>query len=218
MWDPIVIEPTEKPRACLIMLHGLGASNQDFSNLAYELEIPALPMRFIFPQAPMKPVTLNGGMRMPAWYDLIAIEVNAPQDAGGIYESQAILETLIQEQLQQGIPSEHIVLAGFSQGGALALHTALRYPKRLAGVFGLSTYLPLMDRLKEERSKESERLGIVLYHGTLDTVVSLALAQASYVAFDALGVSYEWITYPMAHTVCQQELLHMKQWIQRRLT
>jgi phospholipase/carboxylesterase len=204
------------PQLAVIWLHGLGADGHDF-----EPVVPALPLpfavRFVFPHAPVRPVTVNGGMPMRAWYDILGWGRNVRQDAAGVQASAAAVTRLIDREIARGLPAQRIVLAGFSQGGAIALHTALREPRRLAGVLALSTYLPLADTLAVERSAASTGLPIFMAHGSEDPVLPLALAESSRRDLEAAGYSVEWHVYPMAHSVCAPEVAAIGAWLTARV-
>jgi phospholipase/carboxylesterase len=204
--ETIEIETGAKPGAAVIWLHGLGADGHDFEPIVPELRLPAkLPVRFIFPHAPQRPVTINMGMRMRAWYDILQLGGGA-EDEAGIRESQVLLEKLIAAQKQKGIPARRIVLAGFSQGGAIVLQTALRHPERLAGVMALSTYLPLKEKLEKERHSMNADLPIFMAHGAYDNMIPMFRAAQSRDALKGLGYAVEWREYPMPHSVCPEEL------------
>jgi phospholipase/carboxylesterase len=215
--ETIEIETGPHPSAAVIWLHGLGADGHDFEPVVPELRLPASkPVRFIFPNAPQRPVTINMGMRMPAWYDILQMG-GGPEDESGIRESQASLEKLIAAQQQKGIPARKIVLAGFSQGGAIVLQTALRHAERLAGVMALSTYLPLQGKLEKERKAMNNDLPIFMAHGSYDPMIPMVRAQHSRDALLALGYPVEWREYPMPHSVCPQEIADIAQFLVRIL-
>lgn len=202
--ETLEISTSQNPQSAVIWLHGLGADGYDFEPVVEALNLPAV--RFILPHAPLRPVTLNNGYTMRAWYDLYGLEAGSPQDNAGIRETQGQIEALIENEEARGIAPERIVLAGFSQGGAIALHTALRYPKRLAGVMGLSTYLPLRDSLIAEAHATNRDIPIFMAHGIHDTVISLPLAEASAAFIRQHGYEVSWREYPMAHSVCMEEI------------
>lgn len=208
----IVIDSGPNPQIAIIWLHGLGADGHDFEPLADELQLPA-PVRYIFPDAPMRPVTINGGFVMRAWYDITEMNIAARPDDAGIRDSQAKIETLIQREGERGIPPDRIFLAGFSQGGAIALHTALRQTRPLAGVLALSTYLPLAERASGERQAGTLDTPIFMAHGRSDTVIPQILGQASAESLKALGYRVDWHDYPMAHSVCADELRDIERWL-----
>ena len=215
--DAIEIETGPAPRAAVIWLHGLGADGHDFEPIVPELGLPAsLPVRFIFPNAPHRPVTINNGMRMPAWYDILQMG-GGTEDEAGIRESQGFVESLMARETQRGVPRDRIVLAGFSQGGAIALQTALRHAERLAGVMALSTYLPLSKTLEKERSTANQDLPIFMAHGKFDGMVPLDRAALSRDAMRALGYMIDWREYPMQHSVCPEEIADIAAFLLRIL-
>lgn len=216
---PLEIEVGPRPTASVVWLHGLGADGHDFEPIVPELALPPnLSVRFIFPHAPYRPVTINSGYVMRAWYDITEIAIDADQDAVGIRDSEARLHALIAREQNRGIAPERIVLAGFSQGGAMALHTGLRYPQPLAGVLALSTYLPLHDLIHDELHRGNLGVPIFMAHGTADDVVPFALGEASYHLLKALGARIEWHSYPMHHAVTPQEIADIGRWLQAVLT
>jgi len=210
--EAVEIETGSPPQAAVLWLHGLGADGHDFEPIVPELRL-AKAVRFVFPNAPIQPVTINGGMRMPAWYDILQLG-GGREDEKGIRASQGLLEKLIE---QQPVPPEKIVLAGFSQGGAIALQTALRYPKRLAGVMALSTYLPIAATLAAERSEANARIPIFMAHGQYDDIIPMQRAQASREALEKLGFRIEWHEYPMPHSVCGEEVRDISAWLAKLL-
>ncbi len=212
----ITLETGKQPRHCIIWLHGLGADGNDFVPIVDELNL-SVATRFVFPHAPQRPVTINGGYVMRAWYDIAGQTIDAKQDEPGIRESQAAVEHLIAQQVTGGIPAANIVLAGFSQGGAIALHTALRQTVPLAGVLALSTYLPLSQSAALEARPESRSTPIFMAHGVSDQVVPYKLGIASRDAVRALGYAVDWREYPMQHSVCNAELLDIGHWLRARL-
>lgn len=204
--------------ASVIWLHGLGADGHDFEPIVPELHLPReLSVRFIFPHAPVQPVTLNGGMSMRAWYDILALSGDARQDAEGIRAAATHVHRLIARENDRGVPTRRIVLAGFSQGGAVALHTGLRHPERLAGIMGLSTYLPLADTLADERSAANSDTPMFMAHGTQDPVLAFELGQRSREHLEAMGYTLEWHEYPMEHAVCPPEIQAVSSWLQQVL-
>jgi phospholipase/carboxylesterase len=215
--ETIEIETAPKPAAAVIWLHGLGADGHDFEPIVPELGLPASkPVRFIFPNAPQRPVTINMGMRMRAWYDILQLGGGA-EDEAGIRASQGSLEGLIARQTERGIPRNKIVLAGFSQGGAIVLQTALRQRERLAGVMALSTYLPLAKSLEKERAAENSDLPIFMAHGAYDNMIPLDRAARSRDALQALGYAVQWHEYPMQHSVCPEEIADIAAFLLRIL-
>jgi len=213
--EAVEIETGPSPRASVIWMHGLGADGHDFEPIVPELGMPATPAaRFVFPHAPVQPVTINGGARMRAWYDVTG---DGRQDAAGIRASQARVEALIARERSRGIAPGAIVLAGFSHGGAMALQTGLRHPERLAGILALSSYLPLPDTLAQEASKPNRDLPIFMAHGTQDPVIPLSWAARSRDHLTSLGYVLDWHEYPMPHSVCAQEIADVSSWLRRIL-
>ena len=203
----VELESASQPSAAVIWLHGLGADGHDFASLVPELDLSGCPpIRFIFPHAPSMPVTVNGGYVMPAWYDILGPNLISQQDAAGIQASERAIVALIAHEVARGIPAEHIVLAGFSQGCAMALHTGLRLPHRLAGIMALSGYLPLVDRLAAERHPANAQTPVFMAHGTQDPVVVLARGEASRDALATLGQPVQWHSYPMPHSLHPREI------------
>lgn len=219
MLDIIEAESGPDPTATILILHGLGADGNDFVPLVQELHLDALgPVRFIFPHAPVMPVTINGGLRMRAWYDVTGFDADAPQDEAGLRRSQQLVKALLDRERERGIAAGRIVLAGFSQGCAIALLTGLRYPEKLAGIAGLSGYLPLAASTQAERSPASLQTPIFLAHGTHDEVVHLDRGEASRDALLALGHQVEWHEYLMGHAVCPPEVEELDTWLARVLS
>jgi phospholipase/carboxylesterase len=205
-------------RASVILMHGLGADGHDFESLVPQLRLPeAAAIRWVFPHAPVRPVTLNGGFRMRAWYDIAAIDRRAAEDEAGIRESADGIRALVRRERERGIPAHRIVLAGFSQGGAMALFTGLREAERLAGVLALSTYLPLARTLEAEAHPANAAVSIFMAHGSLDPFVPLSLGEGSCARLRARGYEVEWRTYPIAHAVCAEEVADVRQWLLRAL-
>jgi phospholipase/carboxylesterase len=214
----IEIETRPQPRASLIVLHGLGASGDDFVPIAAELDLETIGgVRFVFPHAPERRITINNGMRMPAWYDISDADLTRREDEASLRESQAAIEALIDEEKRRGMPASRIVLAGFSQGCAMALMTGLRHPQRLAGIVGLSGYLPLLDKTLAERHSANADVPIFLAHGRQDPVVPLARGSASRDALQAMGHEVEWHEYDMPHSVCTEEIEDLNRWLLRVL-
>lgn len=212
MLDAIEICTERPPDASILWLHGLGADGSDFAPMFDELALP-LAVRFVFPHAPRMPVTINGGYVMPAWYDVYSLDIASVQDEAGIRASQSMLGELIEREKSRGIRPGRIVLAGFSQGGAIALQTALRYPERLAGVLALSTFLPLEHTLATERSEANRDLPIFMAHGRFDTVIPLQVAHGSKINLEAAGYQVEWREYPMTHTVSSEEINDIRRFL-----
>jgi phospholipase/carboxylesterase len=211
--EAIEIQTGSKPAASIIWLHGLGADGHDFEPIVPELKL-AKPVRFVFPHAPVRPVTINQGMRMRAWYDILQFG-GGPEDEAGIRASQHLIEELISKEKGQGLPVAKIVVAGFSQGGAVALQTALRYPERLAGVLALSSYLPLAGSLRSERSPANQDIPIFMAHGRYDDVIPLRRAEESRKLLEAAGYHVEWHEYPMPHSVCAEEIADIAAFLAR---
>ncbi len=216
--DAIEINPKQSANASIIWLHGLGASAEDFLPIVPQLNLPDdHAMRFVFPNAPIQPVTLNGGFPMPAWYDIYGLAGDVRQDEAGIRRTENLVQALIEKEQQRGIKPERIILAGFSQGGAMALHTGLRYPKKLAGIIALSTYLPLADMVANELHPANKDLPILMVHGTDDPVVLPEWAELSRNTLQKLDYKIQWQTYEMAHSFCQEELILIVNWLQKVL-
>jgi phospholipase/carboxylesterase len=216
--EAIEIETGAQPTASIIVLHGLGADGNDFVPVAEQLELsPIGPVRFVFPHAPSIPVTVNGGYRMPAWYDILGTDLVRREDEAGLRRSQAQVEALIHAQRARGIAASRIVLAGFSQGCAMTLMTGLRCAERLAGLVGLSGYLPLADKIAAERSAANSDVPIFMAHGRSDPVIPIARAIASRDALVALGHAVEWHDYAMPHSVCAEEIADLQRWLRRVL-
>jgi phospholipase/carboxylesterase len=208
----IELETAPNPVASVIWLHGLGADGNDFVPIVPELDLGGLAVRFIFPHAPRQPVTINGGMVMRAWYDISDAAIRR-EDERGVRTSQGHVDALIERESRRGIATSRLVLAGFSQGGAIALHTGLRQPQRLAGVMALSCYLPLADTLAVEASAANRQTPIFVGHGTADPVVTFARARESREALRAQGYSLDWHEYPMPHSVCGEEVADIATWL-----
>jgi len=199
------------PALAVIWLHGLGADGHDFEPIVPELRL-SVGVRFVFPHAPIRPVTINGGLPMRAWYDIAGFDA-AAEDAAGIRASAAAVARLVDREVERGIAAERIVLAGFSQGGAVALQLGLRESRRLAGVLALSTYLPLAASLGSEKSAANAAVPIFMAHGSADPVIPLAFADASRRALEREGYAVDWRVYPMAHAVCAPEIQAIGAWL-----
>lgn len=211
---PIVIEPSATADAAVIWLHGLGADGHDFEPIVEQLDERATQAtRFIFPHAPIQPVTINGGAEMRAWYDITDAQIDRKADAAGVERSAQSIYQLIEVQRAAGIESEHIVLAGFSQGGAIALHAGIRYPHRLAGIMALSAYLAVHEGTEEQRSAQNKEIPIMLAHGSRDPVVQLGTAEKSRLFLRSLGYRVQCNTYPMEHSVSVEELRDISCWL-----
>ena len=208
----------ENPVATILIMHGLGADGRDFVPIAEQLDLSSVgPVRFLFPSAPHLPVTINGGYSMPAWYDIVGADLTSRQDEAGMRVSQVAMETIIANEKSRGMAAGRIVVAGFSQGCAMALMAGLRHNERLAGIAGLSGYLPLANKMAAERSAVNADVPIFLAHGSRDGVVALPRAVASRDALLALGYPVEWHEYPMEHSVCPREIADLQTWLCRVL-
>lgn len=210
--DAIELATPGRVELAVIWLHGLGADGNDFVPIVEELRLP-FGARFVFPHAPIRPVTINGGMRMRAWYDLLGFGDRILEDADGIRASAAAVGRLIAREIERGLGAERIVLAGFSQGGAIALHAGLRERQRLAGVLALSSYLPLAPTLATERAAANADLPLFVAHGSDDPIVPLAFAERSKRALEELGYRVGWHVYPMGHAVCAAEIRDLNDWL-----
>jgi len=214
----IELDPGCEARATVIILHGLGADGTDFLPVADELRLgPAGPVRFVFPRAPVRPVTINGGHAMRAWYDILGADIVQREDAAGLRESMRLVRQIVEREVARGVPARRIVLAGFSQGCAVALGAGLRHPERLAGLAGLSGYVPLADTTAAERHAANRDTPVFLAHGRSDGVVPLARGIAGRDLLQALGQPVEWHDYPMEHSVCMEEVQALNQWLLRIL-
>lgn len=217
--DAIIVEPPKQATASIIWLHGLGANGQDFEPI-----VPELPgeitqhSRFIFPNAPMRPITINGGMVMRGWYDVEAMDLTQRQDIEGTKDSQKLVNNFIAQEMDMGIASDKIILAGFSQGGAIALYAGLRAEYKLAGIMALSTYLPFADSLPQERHTANNDTSIFYGHGEYDPVIPVAQGEQSYRLLSTLGYQVEWHTYAMEHSVYPEEIKDIGQWLVKCLT
>ena len=214
----IELETAPGAGASVIWLHGLGADGNDFVPIVPELRLPpSQPVRFVFPHAPVRPVTINNGLRMRAWYDIAAADLTNRADLTGVRESQTLIEALIAREKARGVPAARIVLAGFSQGGAIALYTGVRHAERLGGIIALSTYLVTADKLASEASAANRGLQIFMAHGTADPVVRPEWGEASRRALEAAGYPVEWHLYGMPHSVCIEEVVAIGEWLRRAL-
>jgi phospholipase/carboxylesterase len=217
--EKIILEPQTPAQSCVIWLHGLGADGHDFANLVPELRLPVdHNIRFVFPHAPVRPITLNQGWPMRGWYDIFGLNRETQQDESGIRSMAERIRQLIAEQVSVGLDSQKILLAGFSQGGALALYTALTHAEPLAGVLALSTYLPIAPVLQQEAKVQSHSLPVLMVHGVADSIIPLQFAEHSRDVLQTLGYPVTWQTYPMAHSVCAEEVSLIRQWLQSRLS
>ena len=210
--DSVEVVTGENPTGSIIWLHGLGADGHDFEPIVPELRLPAgVPLRFVFPHAPVQPVTINGGMAMRSWYDILSFDSEGRADRDGLLKSSAILEGLIAREIERGIAADKIIIAGFSQGGAVAIHTALQTEHNIAGLMGLSTYMALPDDAKNAVSRKD--LPIFMAHGSVDPVLQMAWGRSSADKLIEAGYEVEWHEYPMAHAVCPQEIADIGVWL-----
>ena len=216
--DCVELEPQGQARSSVIWLHGLGADGHDFEPIVPELGLdPELAVRFVFPHAPRIPVTLNGGMVMPAWYDITSLDLKRRHDADGVARSVAAVEALIEREVERGVPKDRIVLAGFSQGGAIALYAALTHTERLAGVVALSTYLVLPEQLGEARHEANHALPVFQAHGNSDPMVVFERGEAAHEQLVEWGHPVDWNVYGMMHQVCLEEIQALGSWFGERL-
>ncbi|MEO6697446.1 MAG: alpha/beta hydrolase-fold protein [Gammaproteobacteria bacterium] len=209
----VEINPSTPATATVICLHGLGVDGNDLAPLAGELARPPHAVRFVFPHAPVRTITRSGGMPLPAWYDVYGPDLAGKFDEVGIRSSEQQLRALIGREVERGIPARRIVLAGFSQGGAMALHTGLRYPQRLGGILALSTYLLLPDTLQQEAQPANADVPIMMTHGTGDDIIPFPRGEMSRRSLEKLGYQIDWRVYQMPHTLCQQEIEDMAEWL-----
>ncbi len=210
--ETVEVVTGQAPDFSVIWLHGLGADGHDFEPIVPALTL-SVPMRFIFPHAPERAVTINQGMTMRAWYDILSLDRFSVEDEAGIRASEALVTELIEAELARGIRARRIILAGFSQGGAIALHTGLRYPQTLAGIMALSAYLPLRGSIESERTAANAETSIFMAHGSDDPVIPEGLAADSSSVLESHGYAVEWHSYPMAHQVCAEEVNDISRWI-----
>jgi len=214
----IEIETAPNPRHAVIWLHGLGADGHDFEPIVPQLVDRAWPaLRFVFPHAPVRPITINGGMAMRAWYDISGMEIAQRQDEQGIRASVQLLDGMIEREIARGVPSANVFVAGFSQGGAIVLSGGLRFPQPLGGIIALSTYLPIAERTDAEASPQNRSVPIFMAHGMLDPTISHALGEMSRDYLAQRGYAIDWHAYPMAHSVCAEEIADLKRWLGARL-
>lgn len=218
MLEAVEIETGPEPAGSVLWLHGLGADGHDFAPIVPELVSAGdRPLRFVFPHAPVQPVTINGGMAMRAWYDIFAFDRDAPQDEAGIRASDAAVRALIRRENARGIPAERIVLGGFSQGGAISLFCGPRYPQKLAGIMGLSSYMPLDSRFAAERTAVNQATPVFLAHGQQDPVVDVRRGAEARQLLESAGYAVEWHAYAMPHSVCPEEVAAIAAWLRRVL-
>ncbi len=215
--ESIEIETGPAPTAAVLWLHGLGADGNDFVPVVEALDLPERPIRFVFPHAPMRPVTINQGYVMRAWYDVLSMDFERRADERGVRESQGLVEALIERETRRGVAARGIVLAGFSQGGAIALQTGLRHAARLAGIMALSCYLPLAGTLDAERAPANRDVPVFMAHGAHDPVVPVRLARESRDRLVRLGYDVAWHEYPMEHSVSPEEIAAIGAWLRRVL-
>jgi phospholipase/carboxylesterase len=214
----IELQTGHHPIASVIWLHGLGADGNDFVSIVRELKLPdSMPVRFIFPHAPMRPVTINGGFVMRAWYDLAQGSSGLNSSESDIRASQIDIEKLIAREISRGQSSDRIILAGFSQGGVIALHVGLRYEKKLNGIMALSTYLAMPDLLEKEASPANKTIPIFMAHGDQDNVIPMSMAEKSRDALLKLNYKVGWHAYPMQHSICMEEIEAISAWLQQQL-
>lgn len=215
MLKKILVNQEGSESAVIIWMHGLGADGHDFEPVVQMLHLPYI--KFILPHAPYRPVTLNNGYEMRAWYDIFGLQSENAQDEIGINHMQTTINAMIEAEIARGIPAQRILLAGFSQGGAMALHTATRFDQPLAGVLALSTYLPLKTQLKEKQHPANQQLPIWMAHGRQDSVITLATAQSSRQTLEAAGYAVDWHEYDMPHSVCEAEINDIREFLLRVL-
>ncbi|MBR7777347.1 alpha/beta hydrolase [Undibacterium rugosum] len=214
----IELESAPQATASIIWMHGLGADANDFVPIVKELDLRACPpIRFVFPNAPTMPVTINGGYVMRAWYDILGTDIARREDEAGLRQSQGEIEKLIAREIERGIPAHRIILAGFSQGCAMTLQTGLRYPQQLGGMLCLSGYVPLSEHIAAERHPANQNTPIFLVHGVADPVIPLQRAEQSRQLLEQCGYKIEWHTYPMPHSVCAEEIVDIGNWLTKVL-
>jgi phospholipase/carboxylesterase len=212
------LNPGVPPRAAVVVLHGLGADGTDFMSVADEIKLAAVgPVRWVFPRAPVRPVTINGGQPMRAWYDILTADIDRREDEPGLRQSFAQVHALLEHEMARGLPAERIVLAGFSQGCAITLGAGLRFAHQLAGLAGMSGYLPLLATTAAERHAANAATPVFLAHGQRDGIVPLARGQAARTALEELGHPVQWHSYPMEHSVCMEEIVALQGFLQRVL-
>jgi phospholipase/carboxylesterase len=214
----VVLSPATAPSASVLVLHGLGADGWDFVPIVQELHLPdSLPVRFVFPHAPVRPITVNNGYEMRGWYDIRDFSITGREDVEGMTESADRISGYVRREGELGVPPERVVLAGFSQGGAVALHTGLRYPERLGGIVALSTYLPFRSRVEAEISQTNRDVPILMCHGRHDSVVSYELGETSRDVLRDHGYEVEWHAFPFAHEVSLDEITLVAEWLRKTL-
>jgi phospholipase/carboxylesterase len=214
--EHVEVETGRNPVGSVLWLHGLGADGHDFEPIVAELVKPGeRPLRFVFPHAPMRPITLNNGYAMRAWYDIAGLDRSSKQDDAGVRASDALVRALMQRENERGIETSRIVLAGFSQGGAMAIFTGTRYPQRLAGIMALSAYMVLAGSFEQERTPANVGTPIFMAHGTADPMVDPRLGEETRRLLEGHEYQVEWHTYPMPHAVCPAEIAHIAAWLRR---
>lgn len=209
--ETFTVEAKNKAKNTIIWLHGLGANNRDFEDIIPELQLAHT--RYVFPNAPIRPVTINAHMPCPAWYDIYDLDKTTHEDEAGICSSEQQIADLIRHEISRGIPTKNIILAGYSQGGAVALHTALRYPETLAGIIVLSAYLPMPTSLSQQKSPANQNIKIFMAHGGFDEILPINLALQSQHQLTREGYSVDWYQYSMGHQVCQDEITDLRHWL-----
>jgi len=214
--ETVEVGPKQGADSAVIWLHGLGADGHDFEPVVPALGLPQDRVRFVFPHAPQRPVTINNGFRMRAWYDIVDLS-GERQDEDGFRDSSRLVENLIRRENDRGVPSNRIVLAGFSQGGAMTLFTGLRYPEKLAGMAALSCYLPMADTVKAELANENLSMPLFMAHGSADPMLPMHLGTQSFEILSSWGMKGEWHDYPMPHSVCPEEIGHIATWLRKTL-
>ena len=213
------LNPGAEPKATVIILHGLGADGTDFLPMADEIDLdPVGPVRYLFPRAPVRPVTINGGNKMRAWYDILGMDLGRREDEAGLRESMRLVHQLIDNEVARGVPARRIVLGGFSQGSAITIGAGLRYPARLAGLAALSGYVPLADSTAAERNPANRDTPVFQAHGRNDGVIPVARGAVGRDLLLSMGQPVEWHEYPMEHAVCMEEVQALQQWLRRVLT
>ena len=216
--NTVELESTPNPSFSIIWMHGLGADANDFVPIVKELDLRGCPgIRFVFPNAPTMPVTINGGYVMRAWYDILGTDIAKREDEAGLRESQGLINQLIAREVARGIPTQHILLAGFSQGCAMALQTGLRYPEKLGGLLCLSGYVPLNGKIANERHAANQATPIFLVHGRADPVIPIQRAEQSRDLLKSLAYQVEWHEYMMQHSVCEEEITDISVWLKKVL-
>ena len=216
--NAVIIEPHGRHRTSIIWLHGLGADGHDFEPIVSELRLPSkLGIRFIFPNAPIRKITINNNMKMRGWYDIKSSNLQDMEDVESIVKSSNLIHNYIDAEIKKGIESDKIIIAGFSQGGAIALHSGIRYPSKLAGILALSSYLPLPENL-EKKTSACKEMSIVMAHGNDDDIIPIEQGLSSYQTLIENGYKVEWYEYEMQHSICSEEISMIKKWIENKLS